>query len=173
MREIEVKILEIDSQKVQQQLAALGAIQTFSGEMQALFFDDKQRSITHRGDVLRIRREGEAIRMTYKTHVEKEAAKVMDEYEVELTDVDMMTHILEKLGLEQIKETRKIRIEYTFEEIKIVIDRYLGEMSFIPVFMEIEAPTLKDIYTMIEKLSLDKQKIRNWNTYDLIQHYGH
>ena len=66
MTEIEVKVLEIDSVALKQKLTAIGAKQTFAGELRAMFYDFPEETITQKNDVLRLRKEGNQIMLTYK-----------------------------------------------------------------------------------------------------------
>jgi len=172
MKEVEIKVLEVDRERLEAILQKAHAQKTFEGELYARFFDDSEKSITQKGDVLRIRKEGEEIILAYKNHISHEEAKVMEEYEVILPDADPMIHILACLGLTVIKETRKHRTEYVWDQIKFVFDEYLDNMSFIPVFLEIEATSIDELEKGLHLLQLDKTMAKSWSTYDLIQHYG-
>ncbi len=172
MKEVEVKILEIDIPIVESQIKQLGAEKTFDGDLHALFFDDADRSITHKGDVLRIRKEGPSVVLTYKQHLSQEETKVMQEYEITVSEVTNMANILALLGFSSIKETLKHRIEYRIDRVAFVIDRYKGEMSFIPPFLELEAQNNEDLYRALRMLEIDPKDAKSWSTYDLIQHYS-
>ncbi len=172
MKEVEIKVLEVDKLRLESILQKVHAQKTFEGELYARFFDDPEKSITQKGDVLRIRRAGTEIIMAYKKHISREGAKVMEEYEVILPDTDPMIHILACLGLTVIKETRKYRTEYVWDQIKFVFDEYLDNMRFIPPFLEIEAESMDEIEKGLKLLKIDKEIANSWSTYDLIQHYG-
>ena len=84
MTEIEVKILEIDRPAVEKRLAALGAKKTFSGEYSARFFDYADMQLQQEKALLRLRREGEKLRLTYKRQLARSRSKIMDEQELDL-----------------------------------------------------------------------------------------
>ena len=172
MKEIEVKILEIDKTAVQNRLAALGAEEHFAGEMHALFFDDAQGSITRRGEVLRLRKEGNEVVMAFKSPLEIGAAKIMEELEITVSDLQTTRHILEKLGFTAEKETRKHRTEYLLAGAKVVIDEYFDQLACIPPFIEIEAPDLENLYHVVQLLGYSPADCTDWNTYDLMVHYA-
>jgi len=172
MQEIEVKILEIDRVAVEQHLRSLGATISFDGEMHALFFDDAAGKFTRQGDVLRLRKEGESIVLAYKKHLSREGAKVMEETEVTVDHFERMRHILTALGLSPIKETQKHRREFQLGEAHVAIDDYQGALASIPVFMEIEAPSLEAVHGLMARLGLPPETANTWSTYELVVHYG-
>ena len=57
MKELEVKILEVNRKKVEEILASCGAKKIFDGDIQTLFFDFKDGTIIKAKDVLRLRKE--------------------------------------------------------------------------------------------------------------------
>jgi predicted adenylyl cyclase CyaB len=172
MKEIEVKILDIDRKRVEAKLKALGAEKEFDGEMHAIFYDSPDGMIKAKGDVLRIRKEGDEVVLAYKEKVSKHGAKIMNEYETSVSNMEALRHILEHLGFQSFTETRKFRTEYILSGVKIVIDDYQDALSYIPVFLEIEAPDEAGISTVVEALGFDKKECTSWDTHDLVLHYG-
>lgn len=171
MKEIEVKILEIDRSLIEKRLQEIGAIQTFDGEMQATFFDFPDGQITRRGDVLRLRQEGEQVQLVYKAHLSTEGAKVMEEYESRVENAAALRAVFTHLGLQVIKETRKRRTSYRWQGAHIEIDDYQEELAYIPVFLEIEAPSMQQIGEIIRLLGYSPADALSWSTYDLVRHY--
>ena len=172
MEEIEVKILEIDQSFIANELQKLGADKTFFGELYGIFYDSPDGNIRSQGDVLRLRKEGEETVLAYKKHLAQGEAKVMEEWETRVSDLENMKIILAKLGLKVIKETRKFRTEYLLGDTKVVIDDYQDALGHIPVFMEVEAPTVERMYEVAQLLGYEPKDCLSWNTYDLVQHYG-
>ncbi len=172
MEEIEVKILEVDQVAIENKLQELGATQSFAGELHAIFYDFPDGNIREQKDVLRLRKEGEETVLAYKKHIVQTKAKVMEECETLVSNLDNMKIILERLGLKVIKETRKFRTEYILGKTKIVIDDYQDALEHIPVFIEIEAPSIERMYEVAKLLGYEPQDCHSWNTYDLAQHYG-
>ena len=171
MTEIEVKILEIDPTSIENRLRELGAQQVFQGELHALFFDFPTRSISQQGDVLRLRKEGTKTVLAYKHHVSREGAKIMEELETEVLHMENIQKILNYLGLSSIKETHKIRTEYHLGNASVVLDDYQGELADIPVFLEIEAPTVEAVYRIAHQLGFPSEACKNWSTSELVTHY--
>lgn len=172
MQEIEVKILEVDKAAIQAKLEELGAEKHFEGELHALFFDDKDNAITARGDVLRIRKEGDEVVLAYKSYLGKGEAKIMEELETNVSDLEMTRKIFEGIGLATRQETRKTRTEYLLAGTKVVIDEYKDRLAYIPTFIEVEAPDLESMYQAVEMLGYSKADCKDWNTYDLMIHYA-
>lgn len=170
--EIEVKILEIDPPALEQRLQALGAQRSFAGEMFAIFFDWPDRRLTQAGQVLRLRREGEAVQLTFKDGLSQAGTKQMDEHETQVEDPAVIRKILTTLGLESIQETRKFRTQYDLGDAHVVIDAYQDRLAAIPPFLEIEAPTEARLFEVVALLGYQRSDCLSWSTYDLVQHYG-
>ncbi|MEM7656117.1 MAG: class IV adenylate cyclase [Bacteroidota bacterium] len=172
MQELEVKILEVNQSQLTQQLLDLGAHKSFAGELRAVFYDFEDRRISQQGQLLRLRQEGEAIRLTHKSPISTERVKNMEEWETGVADWEATQTILAKLGLSPTKETHKIRTQYDWNGVHIVFDEYKGELAAIPVFIEIEAPTEEALFQTVEALGYQRSDCLSWNTYDLAKHYG-
>lgn len=171
MQEIEVKILDIDRAKIESKLVQLGAVKSFDGEMHAIFYDFSDKAIKSAGNVLRLRKEGERVLLTFKEHVTQEGVKIMEEHESAVENMTEIQEILNSLGLHKTKETRKIRTQYDLGDTHVVIDNYLDRLEAIPVFLEIEAPTVTRLYEVVEQLGYTKESCKGWNTFDLVQYY--
>lgn len=169
--EIEIKILDISRPKIEGKLAEMQAKKTFEGELLAIFYDDEKGALVQQKSALRLRKEGEKTMLTFKKAISTEGAKIMDEREVSVSDTETMRSILSALGYLEIKNTRKIRTEYEWKSVKIVLDEYLDELNFIPLFLEVEAPTLAEVYEAVEALGYEKDDCNTFNTYDLEKFY--
>lgn len=172
MEEIEVKILEIDPIVMQKVFLEIGAEKEFDQIFEATFYDLPDHSIKGKGELLRLRIEGEQSVLTYKQPLPSDGAKVMKETETGVEDGDAMKSILAILGYQAIKHTLKRRIQYRWQDCHIVIDDYQAELAAIPPFIEIEAPTRKRLTECLQALDIDPPRALPWNTYDLAKHYG-
>ncbi len=171
MTEIEVKILEVNPLLIQEKLTAMGAEKHFDGEMHAVFFDFEDGRVKEKGDVLRLRKEGEETILAYKKRVSREGAKIMEEHETAVSNFEEIRTILAYLGIHSFTETRKFRTEYVLGDTHIVIDDYQDELGFIPPFIEIEAPTLARLQEVAGKLGFQPKDCLSWDTHDLVKHY--
>ena len=129
MKEIEVKILEINRKTIEQALTGLGAKKILDGDIQTTFFDFKDGRIIKAKDVLRIRKEPDRVELTYKkVHVAK-TAKTAEEYSVEISNLETMRKILENLGLSVKEDIEKHRISYALGNIEL-IHKYAALLGF-------------------------------------------
>jgi adenylate cyclase class IV len=86
MEEVEVKILEINHQKVVQALEKSNAKKIIDDHILTLFFDFKDNRIHNRKDVLRLRQMGKETELTYKEVRFENSAKVAQEYSIKVSD---------------------------------------------------------------------------------------
>jgi adenylate cyclase, class 2 len=172
MKEVEVKILNIDSQKVKQTLLRLGAKKVFDGEVFAYFYDFKDSSIAKSHSVMRLRKEGDQIVLTFKKVLGKQGAKIAEESSVEVSNLSEMKKILENLGLSVTGSTQKYRVSYQLETAHFDIDHYIGQHSYIPELMEIEAESIHVIHKWAELLGFKAQDCLPWSINDLIKYYS-
>jgi predicted adenylyl cyclase CyaB len=172
MKELEVKILEVNRDRIEEILANLGAKRVFEGEIETLFLDFKDSTIAKAKNVLRLRKEKNKAELTYKTVLANQEAKVAEEYTVEVSDLEHMKKILEYLGLSVVENTRKHRISYALERVHIDIDRYTGDYGYIPEFLEIEAENIDLIHKYAELLGFKAKDCLPWSTEDLIRYYS-
>ncbi|MGA2385647.1 MAG: class IV adenylate cyclase [Candidatus Bathyarchaeia archaeon] len=172
MREVEVKILEIDRRKVEQTLIGLGAKKVFDGDIQTFFFDFKDGRIIKAKDVLRLRMEQDKPELTYKKVHVTQTAKTAEEYTVEVSSLETVKRILENLGLSVTESMQKHRVSYTLTDVRFDIDRYFGIYAYIPEFMEIEAENAGLIHRYAQLLGYKVEDCLPWSTTELIQHYS-
>ncbi|MGA2239526.1 MAG: CYTH domain-containing protein [Candidatus Bathyarchaeia archaeon] len=173
MKEIEIKIIEIDRKKVEDNLATLGAAKTFDGDVETWFFDFQDNTITRARNLLRLRRIGDKTDLTFKKFVESQSAKVRHEYEVSISDFETMCLILESLGLISTWRMEKHRTSYVLsEDVHVDIDRYSGEFSHIPELMEIEGGDISTIREHAKLLGFGPDDCKSWDTFDLVDHYS-
>ena len=173
MTEIEVKILDIDRTAVEATLLAAGASLIFDGEMVADFWDDAAGSLTASKSLLRLRSEGDHSVLTFKQPLPtQDGTKVMRETETIVSDAAAMREILRSISFSPKKTTQKRRTTYSLAGVLVLIDVYGGDMSYIPPFVEIEADSAEKVYSTAAALGFSREACLNWNTYDLMQHYG-
>lgn len=170
MEEVEVKILEINPQQISEVLAKMGAERVFDDKIETLFIDTKDRQIHNRRDVLRLRKEGDKVKLTYKEVEFRSGAKVAKEHTIEVSDCEEMLNILRLAGLSVSERMDKHRVSYKTEDARFDLDTYEGEFSFIPPFMEIEA-SQSAIAKYAKIFGYKKKQCLTWSTEQLIEHY--
>ena len=173
MKEIEVKVLEINKSKIETQLKKMGAKIAFNGVIDSVSMDFPDKRLHKKGELLRLRKMGKKNIATYKIKSKKsKKAKVCEEMEFETEDFEKTKKVFELLGLKQSKGMKKHRTSYTLGKTHFEIETYLGEHKHVPVFLEIEAPNIKLIYEYAKELGINKEKCLNWNSQDVTKHYA-
>ncbi|MBN1694912.1 class IV adenylate cyclase [candidate division WOR-3 bacterium] len=168
MKEIEVKILEINVEEVEKKLKEMGAEKVFEGEMVSIYFDFSDRLLEKEGKILRLRQKGGKVILTYKELITQDKAKIMDENELEVQDFDLMLEIFEKIGLSPLYKFKKYRTTYELNRTHFEIDKYPD----IPAFLEIEAPDLYTINEMVSKLGFSGEEVNSYSIKEVLEHYG-
>ncbi|MFO7321241.1 MAG: class IV adenylate cyclase [Chloroflexota bacterium] len=139
--EVELKLYVRDLDAVRQRLESAGAVlvspRTYERNVR---YDDKSRSLSRRGDVLRLR-EDSRWRLTYKAG--KGAVRGSDavsryEAEVEVSDFDTMHDILGRLGLSPYMVYEKYRTTYQLDGVEVVLDE-MPYGNFVEIEGEAEA----------------------------------
>jgi adenylate cyclase, class 2 len=172
MKEIEAKILHINREKVEAALVSLGAKKVFDGEIQTFFFDFKDSRIVKAKNVLRLRKEEEKTELTYKQVNITQAAKVAEEFSVEVSDFETTKKILECLDLRATENMQKHRVSYLLDNARFDIDSYLDGYAFIPEFLEIEAESEEAIHRYAGLLGFKQEDCLPWSTNELISYYS-
>jgi len=173
MQEVEVKIIAIDRTKVEAKLSALGASKSFEGDLETVFFDLPDGSISKADNLLRLRKKGEKSELTFKRFVSDKVAKVREEYEVVVSDFGTTRLILESIGFKGFGHIRKHRISYKLKDgVTVDIDKYAGELAHIPDLMEIEAKNVATLNSHIKLLGFSEEDAKPWTTFDLINYYA-
>ncbi len=171
MREIEVKVLEVDRKSVEAKLRKLGAKKVFDDDIEAIFFDFKDGSIRNAKNTLRLRREGKKVKIAFKKFLPHEKVKVREEVEVEVSDFDEMKRILGFLGLMPKLSMKKHRISYKVDGVLFEFDKYFRKYDYVPEFMEIEAKDAKTIYKYAEKIGFRREDCKPLGGNALIKKY--
>ena len=167
MKEIEVKILEIDVGEIEKKLKKLGAEKVFEGEVVSIYFDFSDKLLEKEGKILRLRQKGDKVILTYKELISQDEAKIMDEYELEVDNFESMKRIFEGIGLLPLYEFNKHRTTYKLNNTNFEIDKY----PEIPAFLEIEAPDLDIINEIVSKLGFSKEKVNSYSIKDVLKYY--
>jgi predicted adenylyl cyclase CyaB len=172
MKEIEVKILNVNRAKLVKTLKCLNAKKVFDGDIETLFFDFKDSTITKQGNVLRLRKEQEKIELTHKqVHITK-TAKIAEEYSVVVSNLETTEKILENLGLSVVDRIQKHRVSYILNNARFDFDCYSGNYGFIHEFLEIEAESIVLVHKYAKLLGYEKKDCLPWTTTELINYYS-
>jgi len=173
MREVEVKIIEIDRKKVEAMLNCFEATKTLDDNVETIFFDFPNNSISKAKNLLRLRRIGSETEITFKKFVESDTAKVRVEYNASVSDFEAANSILQCLGLIPTLRMVKHRTSYVLKSgVEVDIDKYTGGYSHIPTLLEIEGPDTPTIHAQAKLLGFAPEQCKSWTTFDLIDHYS-
>jgi len=174
MLEKEIKILEIDTEKVIQKLLELWAEKTFEWVVHDVYYDfpdDDTHKMEANGRIFRLRQKWEehiyTIKRKRKKIKKREGAMGKDEHETPITDIQSFAKVLEKYGMEKTREKKKYRISYTLEWMEFDIDSYEG----IPDFLEIEWPDGDTIQQWIKNIQLQDHEQMIWGSRKIFKHY--
>lgn len=167
MREIEVKILEINKTAVEKKLRQLGAQKVFDGFVDVRMYDKPDGALKQKGILLRLRKKGKKGELTVKTDFRRTPrAKTSSEHE---TAVDFIAaqKMLNVLGFIESFRMKKHRIEYALGRTHFEIDKIPG----IPWFIEIEAESERQLSACVKKLGFKQADTKNWWWHEVLEYY--
>ncbi len=167
MKEIEVKVIEINKELVLEKLLELNAQKIGEYDIRASIFDDVEKSFKKKKQLIRLREKGKTF-ITFKGKAINGFVREAEEIEFEVSDFVLAKKFLEKIGLIAFELKPKHRTSFKIKNALIEIDEY----EEIPVFLEIEAESEEKIREIIKLLELPIDNVRNWNGFELFEHYG-
>ena len=166
MKEIEAKILEVDTDELREKLEDIGAIKVFEEQVKSEFYDFEDGRIEENGQI-RLRTIGDNSFVTRKINVDDDRAKVKEEIEFDVEKPDEVRKFLKSIGLEKIETGQKKRAKWHKNSVEYVIDWYPG----IPPLMEIEAPSHRKLQKAFKKLGYEFEQTVDWGSTKLHEHY--
>jgi len=168
MQEIELKILNINSDEVIKKLTKLGAIQESDELIDERYYDDGDAQISKKGNLLRLRKVGKKAEITYKDgRVKNKDFLVFEETESEVGNFEALDTILKKLALRIIIERQKKRTIFSLNAVKVEIHKY----PIMPAWLELEGKK-EDIESVLGKLRYNKSQTVTLTDSEIIQSYG-
>lgn len=167
MREIELKILDVDVPKLKRQLKKLGAKCLGKVLVHHKSFDFEDGRIKKKGDLLRLRAFGKKVQLTYKIHRSSYNFKIAEEIETETKDFIIMEKILKQLGLKCVRDFEKYRTSYHLPGVAIELDEY----PIIPPFIEIEG-SQKTIRRTLKQLKINFKNTTTMSAGQVLRSYG-
>lgn len=135
-QEIEVKFLAPDPQSLETRLAAAGfsCVTPSTHEVNTLY-DLPGQKLRRKGELLRLRRYGDAWRLTHKARAKAGKYKSRAELEAGVSDGPQMDQILQTLGYRPVFTYEKFRSEWSDGKGHVVVDHTpIGDVA------EIEGP---------------------------------
>ena len=156
-KEIEVRFLEIDKEKLIEKLHELQATDLGENLLEEVIIYDKDltwRDSVHK--LLRLRTYGGKTYLAYKHRLQTTTIET-DEVELEVSSQTAAEELLSRLGYFAYRHQQKRRHSFKIENVIIDID----EWPRIPPYVELEGPDEHSLQQVALKLGLD------WNTVDL------
>lgn len=171
MTEREVKILDIDIAAVEDRLQELEFDLVFDDEIVDLIFDTPEHTMNANDDVLRLRKMGKEMFITFKRKLTKDDIAERKEIETPVSDIETMKELLLELGYIVRLEVRKHRISYKKDTIRVELDHFYEPLEKIPDLLEIEGQSREEIFSLAGKLGYDAEACLNWSLNDLLRNF--
>ncbi|SKA85242.1 adenylate cyclase, class 2 [Caloramator quimbayensis] len=162
MKEIEVKVLKIDIEKTREDIINLGG-KLIKKEFQENYYYKLPESLSNQKGYIRIRKVhnlldgSRKILLCIKTLISQEKYRTCDEHEFEVSNFKECTLFLEAMKLSYIKSENKHRESYSIDNSLIEIDTWDKDV-FPEPYIEIEAACEEDIFNLLSKLNINKNK---------------
>ena len=153
--EYEAKFYPIDKEKIRKKLKKIGAKLIYPERKMRRAIADKRVNPQIKCDYIRVRDEGNLIRLSAKIHAEEEGL-VGDQKEIdnEVASFEKVVQILENSGLKFNRYQETLRETWEFEGADITLDTWLG----LPTYAEIEAKSERKVRQIAEKLGFSWEK---------------
>lgn len=174
MKELEIKILNIDVNSMILKLKNIDAIKVKQENQINNIYDFKDRRLIENKGYARIRIIENMINssthyfMTTKKLLSQDKFKIMEENETEILDCKAGEKIFESLGLELVKSIKKYRESYKYKNSLIEID--INDKSFCPFpYIEIESPDEKELEQIVLLLGYTMNDTTSQTIYEILE----
>ncbi len=163
--EYEVRVLEIDREKVLAKLEELKAEFQWD-EIQKRYVYDFIPKVPNKW--IRLRTNGKKTTLTIKNLVSSEIDGTQ-ELEIEVDNFDRCNLILKELGYEPRGYQENRRIQYLLNGVEIDID----DWPYIPTYLEIEGPSEESVYNILDVLGYNKEEATSRDVEGIYKDYGY
>lgn len=165
VKELEVKVLDIDIDEIEDKLKKLGA-KLISKELQInTLIDSSERPIKSYLDAyLRIReskdllKDVETTTLTMKKNIQNKVLRENIEYNTNIENKEKMIQILKELGFDKISVGHKERTSYELKGARIDLDIWDKETYPHP-YLEIEVEDEFELKEIIDLLEIPREKV--------------
>ena len=163
--EIEVRVLDIEVEKIIAKLETLGATKVGEWHQKRYVYDFNP---VRENEWIRLRTNGEKVTLTYK-NIEDISLTGTKELEVEVEDFEKTNELLNILGYMPKAFQENKRIRYLLEGTEVDIDFW----PLIPAYLEIEVSSKEEVEKIENMLEVNKEKITYLNCSDIYKNiYG-
>ncbi|MFZ2189991.1 MAG: class IV adenylate cyclase [Candidatus Magasanikiibacteriota bacterium] len=168
MKEIELKVLDINVRTLEKKLVALGAKEILPLTLiRDKSYNSPDGLLNKRSELLRLRQEGKNVYLTYKYNTKNKRRFLSNqELEILVSDFKKIDKTLLRLGFTSLSFREKKRQSYKLDKVRIEIDKY----PLIPAYIELEG-SAKDIKTLLKKLDIDIRHTYTYTVPEVFKHY--
>lgn len=163
--EYEVRVLEINEEKIKKKLEAVGAIFQWD-HLQKRYVYDFIPKID--GKWIRLRTNGDKTTLTIKNIVSS-TIDGTQELEIEVDDFEKTNLILNELGFVAKGYQENRRCQYILDGVEIDIDYW----PMIPTYMEIEGQSEDAVYQVLDKLGISRDSVTSRDVEGIYLEYGY
>ncbi len=163
--ENELRILDIDIDEWTKMLENLGAIKVGYWVQKRKIYDFKP-AIHNKW--LRLRTNGYETTLTIKEICDNQKIDGTRELEIEVSDFDKTSCILEELGYHARNYQENKRIRYLYNDVEIDIDTW----PLLPTYVEIEGKSVSDVLNFLNLISYDESKKTTMDVESIYRRYG-
>ena len=163
--EYEVRVLEINEEKIKKKLEAVGAIFQWD-HLQKRYVYDFIPKID--GKWIRLRTNGDKTTLTIKNIVSS-TIDGTQELEIEVDDFEKTNLILNELGFGAKGYQENRRCQYILDGVEIDIDYW----PMIPTYMEIEGQSEDVVYQVLDKLGISRDSVTSRDVEGIYLEYGY
>jgi len=154
MIELEIKVPCPDLNGLERRLKELGAEHVEDLDQEDVYFSHPVRDFGATDEALRLRRENDRSRITYKGPKMDVDTKMREEIELGVEDLSHMSSVLERVGFKPFLRVAKSRTVYSYQDVEICLDRVEGLGDYVELEYEGE-----DLVAGKEKIMLLKRQL--------------
>lgn len=166
--EFETRFLDINKEEIISKLKNLGATDKGETKLEEVIFYDKELKWLNENKFVRIRNKNGVVKLTLKQNKEQTADSAK-EIEFEVSNWSEAKEFLKAIGLVAYRIVEKYR--HTFELNNITLD--IDTWPKIPVYIEIEGGSVKDLEDTAKKLDLDWNRRFDKDARYVFKEYGY
>lgn len=175
--ELEVKILDIDIEKIRAVMLENGAERVKNEMQENLIYDFPDRRLLGQKGYARIRvvrdqdTGEEKVFMTTKRLLSRDVFKKMEEHETVIENREAGLGIFQALGLVLVENIKKSRESYRYKDTLVEID--VNDKSFVPFpYLEVESHSEEELKEVVELLGYTMADTSALSIYEILAMKG-
>ena len=136
MIELEIKVPYEDLGGLESRLVNMGARYIEDLDQEDVYFSHPSRDFGATDEALRLRREKDRSRITYKGPKLDQDTKMREEIELDVEDLARMSTLLERIGFQPFSRVMKQRRTYRYGDVLFCLDRVEGLGGYVEMEYE-------------------------------------